>query len=69
MMSIDGGICNHAGSLSGWGLVCERPHLLAAEAVLEFCEELRNAQEAAGERTAEVLAQGSGQDLTSEKVV
>lgn len=32
--------------------------LLAAEAVLEFGEELRNAQEAAGEWTDEVLGQG-----------
>ncbi len=32
--------------------------LLVAEAVLEFGEELRNVQEAAGEWTDEVLAQG-----------
>jgi hypothetical protein len=32
--------------------------LLVAEAVLEFGEDLRNAQEAAGEWTDEVLGQG-----------
>ncbi|HEX8322104.1 hypothetical protein [Longimicrobium sp.] len=42
--------------------------LLVAEAVLEFGEDLRNAQEAAGEWTDEVLAQASGRDVTHESL-